>query len=424
MVVRVSNLAVPSPIFPPAERYIAIARETSAFGSPPASGYFEIPVSGFNPDPKVNYVEDKGLRGAMTSIFDIQPAAYWAEIAIPDSPLFADTIGHILVNMFGDWTDTGTASTPTWVGSSAIAAGAGPIAVTSASSAVAGTFIQIDTGTLAEIVTVGTGSTATSIVVSATTPIRFAHATAATITTVVAPFTHVFNTMNPASSTGLISGQPPSHTFMDRNQTAGNGNYYTDQFPYICCSQLKLTGAATGLLMWSGNFTGWPQQAPASAITPTLSSVRAMPGWRGTSTVGGVAANDVAEWTFTLTREVEPIPAIDGQQAPYVIARGPLDGTFDINWNPALNQTALGYFLNNTQPTLVWTTTNGLTGASEISFSVAAQLGAFNKAALTANKTTFGYQTSGILGGNTTNVGNSGGWGVCTITLLNSVSSY
>jgi hypothetical protein len=419
-----SNLAVPSPIFPPAERYIGIAREIAGFGQSPTSGYFEMPVAGFNPDPKVTYVEDKGLRGAMTSIFDIQPAAYWAEIAIPDSGLYGDTIGYVLSNMFGDWVDTGTASTPTWTTSSALAAGAGPIAVTSGSSAVGGTYIQIDTGTLAEIVTVGTGSTATSIVVSATTPIRFAHASGVTITTVVAPFTHVFNTLNPASSTGVISGQPPSHTLIDRNQTGGSGNFYIDQYPYACVSQLKLSGAATGLLTWSSNWTAWPQQAPASAITPTLSTARVMPAWRGTSTIGGTGAYNVAEWTMTFTREVEPLPAIDGQQAPYVIARGPLDGTFDLLWNPAVSQVPLNYFLNNTQPTLNWTTTNGLTGASEVSFSVAAQLGAFNKAALTAEKTTFGYATSGILGGNTTNSGNSGGWGVATITLLNSVSSY
>lgn len=419
-----SNLPVPSPIFPPAERYIGIAREIAGYGQSPTSGYYEIPCGGFNPDPKVNYVEDKGMRGAMTSIFDIQPAAYWTEITIPDSPLYGDLIGHVLANMLGDWTDTGTASTPTWTTSATLAAGAGPIAVTSGSSAVAGTFIQIDTGTLAEIVTVGTGSTATSIVVSAATPIRFAHASGVTVTTVVAPFTHTFATLNPASSTGNISGQPPTHTLIDRNQTGGSGNYYIDAYSYACVSQLKISAAATGLLVYSSNWTAWPQAAPASAITPTLPSTRAMPGYKGTSTVGGTGAYNVAEWTVTLTREVEPLPAIDGQQAPYVIARGPLDGTFDLNWNPAVNQVPLNYMLNNTQPTLNWTTSNGLTGASEISFSFQAQLGAFNKAALTANKTTFGYQTSGVLGGNTTNVNNSGGWGVCTITLINAQSSY
>ena len=72
----------------------------------------------------------------------------------------------------GDYVATGTASTPSWMTSAALSAGAGPIAVTSGSSAVAGTYIQVDTGVNAEVVKVGTGSTATSIVLDATTPLR------------------------------------------------------------------------------------------------------------------------------------------------------------------------------------------------------------------------------------------------------------
>jgi hypothetical protein len=417
------TLAVPSPIFPNAERYIAIGRELAGYGQP-ATNYFEVPVGGFTPDPKVNMIEDKGLRGAMTSIFDMQPGAYWTEMTVAESPLYGDTIGHILCNMFGDWVDTGTASTPTWTTSATTAVGASSLTVTSGSSAVGGTYIQIDTGTDAEIVTVGTGSTATSIVVSAATPVRFAHASGVTVTTVVAPFTHVFNTLNPASSTGNVSGQPPSHTIVDRNQTGGSGNYWADAYPYCCMSTLKIMGNATGLLTWSGGFTGWPQQAPASALTPALSTVRAIPAWKGTSTIGGVSKYNVQEWSINFTREVEPLPAIDGQENPYVIARGPLDATFDLNFSPAVDQGPLQYMLQNTIPTLLWTTSNGGSGSGLVSFSIAAQLGAFTKAQLTPLKTVFGWNTSGVLGGNVSDIGNSGGWGVATITLENAISSY
>jgi hypothetical protein len=80
--------------------------------------------------------------------------------------------------------------------------------------------------------------------------------------------------------------------------------------------------------------------------------------------------------------------------------------------------------LQNTIPTLLWTTSNGLSGSSLVSFSIAAQLGAFTKAQLTPLKTVFGWNTSGVLGGNVSDIGNSGGWGVATITLENNVSSY
>lgn len=418
------TLAVPTAIYPVAERYVAIAREVAGFGQPPTAGYVEMPVTGLSPDPKLGLMEDKGLRGAMTSIFDLELAAYWTELTIPTSPLFGDTIGHVLFNLFGDLTSVGTASTPTWTTSATLAAGATTIAVTSASSAVAGTYIQLDTSTLSEVVIVGTGSTATSIVVSAATPVRFAHASAITVTTVVAPFTHTFSVLNPASATGSVSGQPPSHALVDRNQTAGSAGYYADVYPYLCFSSVKLSGAATGLLQWEGSATAWPQQAPASAITPTLSQVKSIPAWKGTSTIGGTGIYDIMEWGITLTREVEPIAAVDGQQSPYVIARGPLDGTFTLNYSPAVDQSALTNYLNNVRPTLVWTTTNGLSGASEVSFSVAAQIGAFNSAKLTAGKTLFGYDTAGILAGNTVNIGQSGGWGPCQITLINAIPTY
>jgi hypothetical protein len=176
--------------------------------------------------------------------------------------------------------------------------------------------------------------------------------------------------------------------------------------------------------MWEGNVTCWPQTAPSGTVTPTLSSVQSIPAWKGTSTIGGTGIYDIMDWEINLVREVEPIPAVDGQQAPYVIARGPLDGTFAINYAPAVDQSALTNYINNVRPTLVWTTSNGLSGASLVSFSMQAQIGAFNSAKLTADKTLFGYNTTGILLGNTTSVGNSGGWGICQIVLQNAIPTY
>ena len=417
--------SVLTPIYPKAARFITVAREVGGNAVVPTTGYSEIPVADFTPDPKLLMLEDKGMRGSMTSVYDLQPGQWWTEAAIPASPLFGDTIGHILANIMGDWTDTGTAGTPTWTTSSALAVGATSIPVTSGSSAVSGTFIQVDsTAGVQEVVTVGTGSTATSIVLSAATPLRFAHLTGITITTVTAPFTHVFSTLNPASGTGSVSCQPPSHTLIDRNQTAGSAGYYSDVYPYGCFSMVKLTGAATSLLTWEGSFVGWPQQAATQATVSNPSNVRAIPAWKGTSTVGGTTISNAAEWTITLNRELEEIATVSGQQAPPAIARGPLDGTFDIKVNPAVDQTALNWYIQNEQPTLLWSTSNGLSGSSLVSFSVAAYLAGFTSSKLSVVKTAFGYETSGTLVGNTTNAGNSGGYSVCKITLQNAVSSY
>lgn len=417
---------IPNPVYPNAARLLAISRE-AAWGTPSAGTYYEIPVAGFGPDPKVTMVEDKSLRGSMTSVYDLLPTTSWLEAAIPESPLYGDTIGHVLVNLFGgDWTDTGTAATPVWTTSAVLTVGETAIPVTSGAVAVLGTYIQVGTAAgTTEVVTVGTGSTATSIVLATTTPLRMSHLTGVTITTVVAPFTHSFAVQNPASLTGSVSGQPPSHTIVDRNQTAGSGGYYADVYPYCCFSQVELAGTATGLLTWSGSLTGWPQQPASALVAPSLSAVRGVPAWKGTSTIGGNALSNVADWKITLTREVEALPAIDGQQAPYVIARGALDGTFAITYSPALDQTALQFLLQTTAvPTLNWTTSNGLSGASLVSLSVQAQLGTYQTAKLTPKKTLFGWDITGRLASNTTNINGSGGWGPVTVVLSNGVPSY
>lgn len=413
---------VPIPIYPVADRYVNVQREL-IYGTPATAGMVTIPVAGFNPEPKVNPIEDKALRGAMTSVYNIELGGQWNEVSIPESPLFGDTIGHILLNLFGDYTATGTASTPTWTTSSSVAAGATAIPVTSATAATAGTFVQIGTTTTAEIVTVGTGSTTTSIVLAATSPLRFNHTTAATVTTVIAPFTHVFATLNPASAIGNVGSQPPSHTFLDRNQVVGTPGY-SDVYPYGCFSQVKLTGNTSGFLTWEGTFMAWPQTTASSAPTAAVSTVAPIPAWRGASSIGGTSVNDISEWGITLTRVIEPIVTVDGNFAPYVFARGPLDGTFDIKYDPALDESALNLMLNNTQPTLSWTTTNGGSGAGLVSFAFAAQMGAYTDSKLVADKTVFGYDVTGTLLGNTTNVGNSGGYGVAQITLINSYPSY
>jgi hypothetical protein len=415
-----------TPVYPVAAQVLLLCKEATTGTPPTPSSFVTMPVADFGPDPKQQMLRDEAMRGSMsTGPFDLLPGPYWAESTIKESPLFGDTIGHLLLNLAGDYTTTGTSQSTTWTTTAALTPGAGPIPVSTGTAATAGTYIQVGTATgTTEVVEVGTGSTTTSIVLNTATPLRFNHVTAITITLVAAPFTHVFSLLNPASSTGSVTGQPPTHSFAHRNQTAGSAGFYADVYPYGCLSQLKLNGAASGLLTWSGSLTSWPQQAPASAFTIAPSTVRAIPAWKGTSTIAGSLISNAVTWGITLNRELEPIPTIDGQQAPSAIARGGLSGTFDLNVNPAIDQSQLNEYLNNTQPTFSWATSNGLSGASLVSFTVAAQLAGYSSSKLTANKTTYGYNSSGDLILNTTNAGNSGGYSPCTITLVNAVATY
>ena len=416
--------APPTGVYPVCEQLLMVGLETGGFSVAPASSTFvSVPVVSFMPDNKVTWVEDGSMWGDFVKTHDVQEGPLWAESEIKESPLYGDTFGHFLYNLMGDLVETGTASTPTWTTSGALSAGAGPIPVTSASSAVSGTYIQVDTGVNAEVVKVGTGSTATSIVLDATTPLRFSHLTTIAVVTVVAPFSHVFSLLNPYGSTGVTTGQGPTHTLIHRTGIPGSGNNNAWQFVYGCMSEITIMGKASGILTWSGKVTTYAKAYPSFNPIASFSAVRMIPAWRSQSTIASTLTNDITEWSCTLTREVKPIPTADGYQNPYLIGRGNFGAAFKLSYSPALDETALNYMINNTQPTLAWAISNGLTGSSLVSFALAANQAAFKTAPLT-EATFYGFDATGDLIGNTTNAGNSLGRSPCAITLQNAIPTY
>ena len=418
----------PTTVYPICEQLFQIAKEVGGFGVAPTSqsAYTSVPIAGFMPENKVMpWIEDTSYWGDFVKTHDLQQGPIWQDGgAIKDSPLYGDSFPILAFNLLGDLTTTGTAGSPTWTASSAISAGAGPIAVTSGSSAVAATYIQIDSTVNAEVVKVGTGSTATSIVVDASTPIRFSHLTGVTITTVTAPFTHSLSLLNPYGSTGVTTGQGPTHTILHRTGIPGSGNNNAWQFAYSCISELTISGKATGALTWSGKVTSLEKAYPTFNPVASFSAVRMMPTWNSTTTLASSIANNVTEWSVTLTRELDVIPTADGYQQPYLIGRGNLGATFKLVFSPALSEAPLNYMLNNTQPTLAWAINNGGSGAGLVSFALNAQLAGFKEAPLQADKTFFGWETTGELIANTTNAGNSGGRAPCQLVFQNAIPTY
>jgi len=407
-----------SVVFPSERRSIGIAKETAAgIGQMPTG---TLPVKGFIGEDKPIWLPDESLRSAMAMTYGLQEGPYVADITIDASPVYGDTIGHVLYNSLGDYTVTGTASTPTFTAPSGVTAGAGPIAITSATAAVAGTFIQIGTGTTSEVVTVGTGSTVTSIVIAATTPIRFTHVGSTTITTVVAPFTHVFALLN-----GTGNAQPPTHTFTDQNFINAD---LARWWPYTCMSEVTITGNAEQLLNWSGKGMGFAGVHPLTTPTVTVSGVPAQPAWNSqVGIVGTVSASpiyQISEWEIVLTREVQAYFTASGQQNPFVIGRGKLSSTGKLNFSPTIDESPLLYMLGNTQPQLQIIATNGLTGASKVSMQIDVQVAAFDASVIEASKALLGYNNTFMAVANTTNTGNSAGYSPLMVTLVNAVSSY
>jgi hypothetical protein len=420
-------MAAPSPpvgVYPKCTQLLQIGLESGGFGVTPAQAAFaSAPIVDFKPDNKVTWVEDGSMWGDFTKTHDVQQGPLWAESDIAESPLYCDTFGHFLYNLMSDLVETGTASTPTWTTSGALTAGAGPVAVTSATSAVAGTLIQVDTGVNAEVVKVGTGSTATSIVLDATTPLRFSHLTTIAVVTVIAPFSHTFSLLNPYGSTGVVTGQGPTHSLIHRNNIPGAGNNYAWLFPYGCMSEITINAKASGILTWSGKVTSYAKAYPSFIPVPGFSAVRMIPGWKSTTTVASTLLDDITVWSATLTRKVTPKNTGDGYQQPYLIGRGNFDCSFKLTYDPALDESALTNMLTNAQPTLAWSIGNGGSGTGLWSFALAANQAAYKTAPLSGDEF-FGFDVSGDFVSNVTNSGNSGGRSPCSITLQNALPTY
>jgi hypothetical protein len=400
-----------------------VGRELTIDTAP--SAFTGVPCGALQTNQKVTWLEDMNLRGSNVKTYDLEEGPEWAEITVPESPMYGDTIGHMLFSALGDYYATGTASTPTWTTSGALSAGATSIAVTSGSTATAATYIQVDsTSGDSEIVTVGSGSTATNIVLNAATPLRFNHLTGITVTTVVAPFTHVFSLLNPNSSTGNTSAQPPTYTWLHRNLIAGSGNNYADQYSYTRVTDLSLTAKKDGWVSWDGKAVAYLRTYPSSNITPSFTTVKANPSWKSVISLASTTNYTVSEIKVMLSREMDIVTTADGSQAPYVIAAGPVTATFNMDFDAQSDESQLTNMLNNTQPTLSYTISNGLSGASTVSLAIAAQLAGYKQAPLKPVKSLWGYSVSGDLIANVTNSGNSGGYSPVQITLVNAVSSY
>jgi hypothetical protein len=413
---------IPTALFPVFSSALLLGRETTAATAPTA--FTSVPVKALSTQPKITWNLDQNLRGSNVKTYGMTQGPLWSEITIPQSLAYGDTIGHALFGTFGDYYVTGTASTPTWTTSAALSAGATSIAVTTGSVATSGTYVQVDSLTDSEVVEVGSGSTSTNIVLNSATPLRFAHSSAITVTTVVAPYTHTFSNLNPGSSTGNTSSQPPSYTLLHRTGLAGSGDYNADQYVYGHFTDLKLEAKSTDWLMWDAKVTSYVRSYPSANYAPSFSTVTGWPAWESVIQLNAGTVYNITDMTVTLSRDVDTITPMDGSQNPYVIGMGALSAMFSIDYDAVSNESALNYALNNTQPTLSYSISNGLTGANTVSLELLAQLAGHKEAPLSAQKTLWGYKTTGELLANTTNSGNSGGYSPCQVVLTNAVPSY
>jgi hypothetical protein len=426
-------VAPPTTLFPVAESCVLYGRESAP--ATVATTFVTIPVPAFEPEDLATWVHDVSLRGSMVMDYDNIQGPIWAEHTIPTSPVYLDTIPHLLWNLFGDYVAAGTSAAPSTTLTANSSVGATTLTVAAAASFTNGMWIQIDTGLLSEIVQVLSG-VSTTITLQASTPTRFSHLSTVTVTNTTGPYTHQFTELNTGGTTGQINGQPPTGTFIHRSQIPGSANHLAVQYLYGCMSEITITGNAMGALTWSGKALSYDHAYPS--VTPTVapSAIRAQPAWRsivGGPTVatpaggpasGGTLSNQIAEWEVTFTRSLEEYSTNIGQQAPYAFGRGPVSGALKLTYSPTIDEIPLLTMLNNAIPQLQFLLTNGLAGTSLLGMTIDAQAGSYEKAKVSAARNMFGYDVTGILIGNTTNVGNSGGYANGKVTVQNQVPYF
>jgi hypothetical protein len=420
-------LTVPSTVFPSERRGVGVAREPAGSVGTALVPSTWVPVVNFVPEDKPMWLPDESLRNAMAMTYGLIQGPYVADLTFDASPVYMDSIGHFLYNILGDYTasgvSTGTTGTLLAGGTGYPLLTTGTIIVPQGSNFAAGApgYVQLDaTGTNSEIVGYSSAS-GTTIVLSGTT--RITHSASASVYQVGGPYKHVFSLLN-----GTGNAQPPTHTITDRTYIpAGQARWY----PFTCISEMTFTGNAEKLFEWSGKGVGYANQEPGTGTvtTSTFGAVPAEPSWNSAFGLAGVASGgsqiyQVGEWAFTLTRVVEPYFTADGTQNPYIIGRGKFSTTGKVTFSPTINEVPLTEMLNNVQPQIQVVQTNSLAGTQLESMQFDVQVCAFDAAVIEPGKALFGYADGFQAVANTTNTGNTGGYGPVQVTLNNQVPTY
>lgn len=410
-------------VFPSGKQTVGIAVE--AVPGTPVTPSAWMPLTKFEWNDKPSWLKDMALRGSMgNDAYALVQGVLIGELDM-EGPVYCDTIGFPLGNLLGDLTTTATATTPTGVlsGSSTV----GATSVLSSVSIPNGTLIQIDVGSLAEIVTttgVPTGSF-TIPVPALTKP----HASGVAITAVTTPNLHAFSLMNSGGGRGqgALSCQPSVHTITQYyGPAAGNGGR---QFTSVVFTELAFKwNAESEFLTWSGKAIAWVSQIPASMPAATYTTALPIASWRGLLGIAGPASGGTQVMTvesgeYAFKRTASAKYTGQGSQNPYIIARGGVSADWKANFIAA-DESPLLYMRNNTQPATQFVLSNGLTGANALGFQVDMAQTPFTEAKPNYGKELIGFDVSSSpVVFNTTNAGYSGGQSPAKVTLTNAIAA-
>ena len=423
---------IPPGVAPSSRSWLGIAREIGGNGvsgqGTPVLPTNTIPLdkSSYEVEDMPKFLEDLAIRGSMSHRFADVLGVEDATFSF-GGPVFGDVWPFFFDNLFGDLSTTGSSPSngTNITNSGGVAVGGTTVTVASTTGYTNSSVVQIDSGSVSEVVVLNAsgGTAGGTALVFSDYPLRFAHGSAATVTTVSGPYTHTFNVLNSTLGYGGMPGaQPPTHSLSDN--TYLTPGVYARTYPGACVGQIEITGNSESLFMAKASGNSW-ESAPASTIpTNTTTFTVPLPNWRSQITIGTVPIYDIGEYTVTLKREMSVYWTEQNAQSPFIIARGDLDASGAVKFTVPSDETALNYMLNNTQPPVNIVVSNGGSATSLIQFTLNAHQAAFVKAKPNRSGVLIGYDTEYRTEANTTNAGGSGGLGQFTVTIENDTAAY
>ena len=212
------------------------------------------------------------------------------------------------------------------------------------------------------------------------------------------PYTHSFALAR--------TSQPPSLT------ASYYDGPYERQWSGQVLEEVSLKWAANAALEYSAKSQGNPS-ATTTTGTPSPTSAVPFMSWAFTATLGGTSRLNVVGFDLSLKRKLYVQHAANNTQKPTAVIALPLEVTGKVTFDK-MDDTELADFLNNSQPSLVFTGTQAATG-----YGITIQMSkcAFSKGSVTGKDVVqLDIDYKGI--DNTTDGGPS------LIKLINGVSSY
>jgi len=213
---------------------------------------------------------------------------------------------------------------------------------------------------------------------------------------------------------------PPAHTITDNTNMTPTVN--ARAYAYACCSELAISGNATGLVTVEAKFTSYASAAAASAPTNTVTSEIVIPTYKSTVSIAGSAAPNIREWGITISRNLETVDTADGTPDPYAIARKGMTVAGKLTF-AAKDETPATALMAGTQQAIVINIDSGGVAGNVRNLTLTCTKGVYDTGQMT-RETPLGWEMGWKGIANATDVGASAGLAPVTAVLKNLVTTY